>query len=345
MALTSHSRYPVQSHSDVAAARRKLVSSALMEGWTEAHAGRLELVITELATNLVRHAGEGELLFSMVPGATGPQVEILAIDRGPGIPDLAAALQDGFSSAGGPGIGLGSLRRLSDVVDFYSRSRQGTVVAARLAAAPSRNRGVAPSFAVRTLQTCAPGELLCGDQAYFHQDPHRCLLVLADGLGHGPDAHAAAAAAVSHAATLRYQSPHRLLESMHQPLHSLRGAAVTAVEILLEERILRYASTGSNCGFLLTGNSSSRLVAMNGIIGHSAPTIRQFELPLSSGPSLLVIHSDGLRDVPSLEEYPGLQYRDSATIAAVLYRDFLRGRDDASVMVAQWNLSLSSDVL
>jgi hypothetical protein len=83
-----------------------------------------------------------------------------------------------------------------------------------------------------------------------------------------------------------------------------------------------------------SSGGSQRLVSMNGTLGHAVSSVREFSYPWPAE-GLLVLHSDGLQTRWSLDDYPGLITRDPALVAGVLYRDWARGRDDVTVMVAR----------
>jgi len=77
-----------------------------------------------------------------------------------------------------------------------------------------------------------------------------------------------------------------------------------------------------------------RMVSHAGTVGREAPKIREFAYSWDSG-SLLMMHSDGLQTHWSFDDYPGLVERHPSVIAGVLYRDYARGRDDTTVVVAR----------
>ena len=93
--------------------------------------GNVAIAVNEAATNLVKHAKEGELHIQQCEqnGATG--IELLAVDRGPGIKSVDAALEDGNSTTRMAGTGLGAIRRLSSEFDIHSLPEKGTVIVAR----------------------------------------------------------------------------------------------------------------------------------------------------------------------------------------------------------------------
>lgn len=118
----------VREPSQVGEARRRALALADELGFSQVRRGELAIVVSELCSNLCRHAVQGEVLLRPLPG---PGIEVLALDRGPGMADVAACLRDGYSTAGSAGIGLGAVARLSTEFDLYSRP-SGTVALARL---------------------------------------------------------------------------------------------------------------------------------------------------------------------------------------------------------------------
>src|SRR5262245_56592494 len=113
-----HHVITVTESSQALAARVEARELAEQSGFDDIDAHRAGLIATEIATNLVKHAPSGgEILIRRV----GSELDMLAIDRGPGIADLAMSFSDGHSTAGSPGTGLGAIRRLSDECDVFSK--------------------------------------------------------------------------------------------------------------------------------------------------------------------------------------------------------------------------------
>ena len=252
----------------------------------------------------------------------------LASAAGPG-----AALRDGHSTAGSPGTGLGAIARLATTFDIHSVPGAGTVVVAQLWA---RALGRPPAGTLEVAAVTAPhsGEELCGDAWAVTSRPDGGMLLVADGLGHGPDAHAAAREALRLFQESRRAAPAELLEELHAGLRATRGAAVAIAEIDLGRAVVRYAGLGNIAGSILSRGGTRSLVSHNGIVGHEARRIAEFSYPFPAG-ALLVLHSDGLTSRWTLDPYPGLGERHPAVVAGVLYRDFKRGRDDVAVVVAR----------
>ncbi|WP_454726313.1 MULTISPECIES: ATP-binding protein [Cupriavidus] len=334
----------IQESSHVAEARRMVTALAVRCGFGEVATGRLAIAVSEAATNVLKHAREGELLIRTlqeeVTGPAAPQVEVIAIDRGPGMADLGASLHDGFSTTGTAGTGLGAMRRLATAFDIYSAPGKGTVL--RMALCPS-DRCAAPELpAVAVGAVCQPlaGETECGDGWHASSACALSSVVLADGLGHGPDAARAAEAACRVAAAHAFVAPAVLIGHAHAALRATRGAALAAARIEPGPGTLRFAGIGNIAACVYApgapgGRGSRRqLISHNGIVGYAMRRVAEVEAPWPAD-TLLVMHSDGLATHWDLDDYPGLHARHPAIVAAVLYRDFARGRDDVTVIACR----------
>jgi anti-sigma regulatory factor (Ser/Thr protein kinase) len=325
----------VADPSQVGAARRAATEMARGLGFDEPAIARLSLIVTEAGSNLVKHGRGGQLLVQVVDEGGQRQLEVVALDRGPGITNVTRSLEDGYSTAGSPGTGLGAVRRTASTFDIYSRQGAGTAVLARIV----NGRG-APGEARRRridvggLCVAMPGEDACGDAWEEEPGGNGTTVLVADGLGHGPGAAEAATASVRTFRSLRGRGPAIRLEAIHAALRSTRGAAVAIGEIDLDARVVRFAGLGNISARLVRDGGVRHLVSHNGTAGHVARRIDEFTYPWAPDDHL-VMHSDGLATQRDLDAYPGLMERHPSLVAAVLYRDFTRGRDDATVVVAR----------
>ncbi|HEU5041721.1 MAG TPA: ATP-binding protein, partial [Gemmatimonadales bacterium] len=223
---------PVQDGSAVGSARRAAVVLAEAAGCSEAVAARVALVATELATNLVRHAGGGTLIVQRA--TTEPGIELLAIDRGPGIASVAEALRDGFSTGGTSGTGLGAVGRMADHCEVFSAPGSGTIVLARFGTGPEAaeaHRGVA----VGGVSLPHPGESVCGDAWAVRGVGDRVVVMVVDGLGHGAAASAAAGEAVRLFGERAHLPAEQLMAEIHAALRPTRGAAVGIATIQADQ--------------------------------------------------------------------------------------------------------------
>jgi anti-sigma regulatory factor (Ser/Thr protein kinase) len=320
----------VRDPTDVANARRRIGGLAGRLGYDETRAGQVAIVVTELAQNLLRHGGGGEILAGADALHAGG-IEILALDRGPGMADVAACLRDGYSTGGTSGNGLGAIKRLARETLFHSAPNRGTAVLVRMGGRGDADDGVARV----TAALCVPksGETVCGDTAAIDIRPDGSVgIMLADGLGHGP----LAADASGEAARLFLKhgrtAPVTALQTLHAGLRATRGAAVAVASIDPASREVTYSGIGNIAGFISDTGGVRRMVSHSGTAGHTAGRLQDFRYPLHNRP-VLVMYSDGLATSWSPESHPGLFALDPLLIAGVLYRDHARGRDDASVVV------------
>jgi hypothetical protein len=223
---------------------------------------------------------------------------------------------------------LGAVRRQSHGFDVYSRPGLGTAVLARLSAGrPSDGIGVAPWGGVCLAKA---GEEVCGDgwAALIAPDGEKLLVV--DGLGHGSLAAEAANTAVRIFQKHSGQTPTEIVERLHDGLRPTRGAAVAVTRVDRSLRRIEFVGIGNIAGTLIAANGTKKMVSLNGTAGHVARKFQAFSYPFD-GAFRVILHSDGIGTSWSLDRYPGLAQRHPSLISAILYRDFARGRDDATV--------------
>jgi anti-sigma regulatory factor (Ser/Thr protein kinase) len=331
--MTNQVHFHIREASAVAEARREVTGLARAVGFDAGGIGRVALVVTEAATNLVKHTPQGQLLARVFDRDGVAVIEMLALDQGPGLANIGESLRDGYSTAGSPGTGLGAIKRLSDEFDIYSIPGKGVALVAQLWSRrpPSGNRPAPLEIGA----VCLPktGEEACGDAWEVEWRGGHCVILVADGLGHGADAAAAAMAAVNALQTHPQLEPAALIEFAHGALRSTRGAAVAVADIDLAQEV-RYAGIGNIASMTYAPGGARHMVSHAGIVGHEVRKVQEFVYPWSPD-SLLVMHSDGLATHWNLDQYPGLVGRRPSLIAGVLYRDFARGRDDVTVVVAK----------
>jgi anti-sigma regulatory factor (Ser/Thr protein kinase) len=322
----------VSHASDVAAARRAGRKLADALGFGETRAGQLAIIITEAATNILKHAGQGVLYIGPSQSGALAGVDVVAVDSGPGIQDFAASLVDGVSSTGTSGTGLGALHRLADEFDVFSTPGKGTAFFMRLWREPGQP---APQpMEVGALALPLAGEDACGDGWAVGCHERGATLLAADGLGHGPQAAIAAQAAISTLGSNRELQPQQLMDRVHEALRITRGAAAAVAHIDCAQDELRFAGIGNISAWAYDGHGRRALVSHNGIVGHNMRKVQEFAVPFGPG-ALCIMHSDGVQTQWDLDAYPGLCLRHPALVAAVLMRDFTRQRDDALVLAVR----------
>ena len=302
-----------------------MVAHAL--GFEERRRSDIGIVVTELSNNLLAHAGKGEVLICPVHAGT-EWLDILAIDNGQGIRDVAHAFEDGVSTGGTAGQGLGAVKRLSDDISVYSVDGRGTVVFCRfrLSAIPNKNPLGVVSIPIH-------GEVENGDSYLVIPGAGRSFYMVVDGLGHGPLASQAAAEAVKAVGRCWRESLGEIMTATHNALRATRGAAMSIAVVDHERSVVAYAGVGNISALLGNGNTTRNMVSQNGTLGMSLPKIQEYSYPYEPG-MLLLMFSDGMTSRCNLSGHPGLHNRPPGLIAGLLYREYKRGRDDATVLVA-----------
>ncbi|EPJ42094.1 hypothetical protein STAFG_0856 [Streptomyces afghaniensis 772] len=454
---------PVRDSTRVRDARVAAESAAALAGLDERRTAAAALVATELATNLLKHAEGGQVLIDIVAppapregGTESRVVQIAAIDHGPGIADMPAALRDGFSTTGSLGAGLGTCQRLADDFALHSTPGRGTVAVARVGTTPRGGggpegrtgaesmpggRGPAHGTAVPGASAWSEGGALAGgwwpggdahapvgavacgaltghaaapggapglpgqagsvpghsgvlgnepgprpdsvvpdgevrgpggtasdgrparrvtvrarrrrarrrcehpyggaeysgDAWAWVRSGDRLTLMLADGLGHGPEAARASSAAVTALYRWAHLTPAESLRRLHDALKGTRGAAVALAQLDVRAGLLRFAGIG-NVGARLRADGTWRpLLSRPGIVGvHRPATLREEEADWAAD-RLLVLHTDGLPSRWTPPSDAGLSTADPAVTAAVAIRDASSParpvRDDTAVAV------------
>jgi len=304
--------------------RREVSMLARELGLDKDAIGRLSVVATELSTNLANHASGGIVLL----GSEEDGVEVLALDSGPGIADVAQALRDGHSTTATSGTGLGAISRMADFFDLYSVRELGTTVLARVGTGPTK-----AAANVSAVSVAVHGETVNGDGWEQLEEDGIATMMLVDGLGHGAPAHEAAAAA-SDAFRTAKGSPTDKLRMIHDAMRHTRGAAVAIAELHSANGTMRFAGVGNISATMIDPTARRSAVSVYGIMGHDVRGFREFSYPWSRE-SCLIMHSDGITTRWNLDRYPGLLTHDTALIAGVLWKDHRRNNDDSTILVAR----------
>jgi anti-sigma regulatory factor (Ser/Thr protein kinase) len=322
--------FRVEAAGNASAVRRAAERLAAALGMPERRGNDLAIVVAEAAGNLAKHAEQGVLLLRPVRTTEQAGVEIVAIDRGPGMADVARSIGDGHSTAGTLGIGLGAVVRQASWVDLHSVPGKGTVLVAQVW--PSGPPEVPWAAGLTRPLT---GEPVCGD-GFGIREVDGCRQVLVcDGLGHGRLAAAATQEAVRVFAQTTAGSPAAVVEALHRTLAHTRGAALAVAELDPDGGRVRYAGLGNIAGTVLLPDGTRRgMVSLPGIAGHQRRQIREYGYPLPPA-AVLLMHSDGVVDRWNPADYPGLLTHSPQVIAATVLRDAGTRRDDAGVLVAR----------
>lgn len=309
---------------------------ATAAGFETTRLAEIDIVVSEITSNLTKHADGGELFVRIAEEDNQPYIEIVCIDDGPGISDMAKVLADGYSSTATLGHGLGSIRRLSHTFDIYSQKSWGTILLSRIykMAPPTFRKN---KFDFKALNIPKSGEHVSGDGFCFQQITDGFRLLLADGLGHGAEANRAVKEACRVFPTITEISPADILRSLHNSIRKTRGVVAIVLTYSKSKREWCIAGVG-NISFKWQDRANFKsYTSYNGIVGHNIPntindvTVSQDEF------AQFIACSDGITSRWDISRFPMINRHDGMILAAAIYKEFNRGTDDSSVFVYKSN--------
>jgi anti-sigma regulatory factor (Ser/Thr protein kinase) len=310
---------------------------AVGAGFSEVKVGELDIIIAELVSNLVKHAGGGQVLVKVIEENGGPGIEVISIDNGPGMSDVTRMVADGFSTKNTLGHGLGAIKRLSDVFQVYSQKEWGTVMLIRIFNDRLPNFQKPRKEEIRSVVIPKPGQTECGDAFFYTTSNDYIKLFLGDGLGHGPEAANAVTEAGKAFINCSENEPAEILRYINDEVKKTRGLVGTVAVFDLSEKKWKICGVGNISTKIMTPVSSKNLMAYNGIIGLNVPkTLNAQEVEFEKG-QLIIMCSDGLKSKWDTVGYPVIHRYDPSILAASLLKDYARTTDDMSAVVCKLN--------
>ncbi|MDR3681413.1 MAG: ATP-binding protein/SpoIIE family protein phosphatase [Flavipsychrobacter sp.] len=337
MDSTSHTSYNAEDRSYFAILKKEIHQVATAAGFSDKKTGEIDIIVAEMASNLIKHAGGGEILVRLMQENGNEAIELISIDNGPGMADPLRMLEDGVSTANTLGHGLGAMKRLSDTFQIYSLKEWGTIVLARVYKNELPLFIKKPLVEVRWVVVPKPGETVSGDGAYHQLNAEGLKVFLGDGLGHGPDAHLAVQQAISAIGICTENSPIDILRYLHTAVKKTRGLVGTMAIYNFKEKNWRICGIGNIATRTQNFMSFKNYMSYNGIIGMNIPnTLKEQEVADERG-QVLIMCSDGIKTRMELQKYTGIFKYDLTILAAAIYKDFARKTDDMSVMVSRIN--------
>ena len=329
-------RLGVSQQADVAGAGRSAREMTLAAGLDEVTAEEMQIVARELASNLVRHAGGGRMVISCIDGQGRRGVQLVAEDRGPGLPGADRAFEDGYSSAGSLGYGLGAVNRLCDELEVTSpvESEVGTrIVCRRWLEASEANRPPRP-LDVGAASHPHPGQKVNGDTFVICSHEASTLVGVIDGVGHGELARRAASAARCYVERHAGQPLDDLFAGVGRACRATRGVVMALARLDWRGGSMSLASVGNIEARLRATREGRRFVVRRGILGFNAPSPVVTDHPWGAS-EVLVLHSDGLSNQWTWEDEPTLWNQSADAIARRLLHKFGKGEDDTTVLVVK----------
>jgi anti-sigma regulatory factor (Ser/Thr protein kinase) len=324
--------------SDASLARRTARATALAIGFDERASEEIALAVSELASNLTRHAQGGQLTLAPVAEGGRIGIQIESLDRGPGIPDAEQAMTDGFSTVGGLGCGLGAVNRLMD--EFTISSQQVASAGTHIVCKHWLRGDTTPvdpcPLEFGAASRARPTMTVNGDAFAIKRWSTNALAAVIDGLGHGQYAHRAAQAARHYVDTHFDQPLDTIFRGVARTCRGTRGVVMALAQFRFGGNGVRFsfASIGDVGAHLFGGSGPEHFIVRRGILGGNAPDARVTEHRWEAG-NLMVLHSDGLIRHWGLEDFPDLSREPATAIAQRLLGALATKHDDATVVVVR----------
>lgn len=338
MPLPPGCRIPVSHLSDANEARRLVKAMAFDLGFDIKESEEFAIVVSELASNLVKHATSGQLILTPLEEGGRLGIKIESQDHGPGIADVERAITDGFSTTGSLGYGLGSINRLMDEFEIQPGpdGKTGTqITCLRWKREPARKTEDCPlSFGVATRSY--HNMELNGDAFIVRRSNEFALIALIDGLGHGQYAHIAAQSAREYIENHYDQPLEALFRGAGRACRATRGVVIALARFTWKTGIisLTFASIGNIEAKVFGSPVPVNLIVQRGVVGLNAPNPVVAEYSWSPD-YVLVLHTDGVQTIWRWDDFPGLAGLPASLAAGRLLQVLAKDSDDATVIVVR----------
>ena len=338
MVNRTHVAFKADDRSYFAILKKEIHSIAVGANFPDAKVGELDIIVAELVSNLVKHAGGGQLLVKLTEESGVQGIELISIDDGPGMTDVSRMVADGVSTKNTLGQGLGAMKRLSDVFQVYSQKDWGTIILIRLYKESLPRFKKTPAEEIRSVEVSKPGETSCGDGFYFTTTKDHIKIFLGDGLGHGPEAARAVMEAGKAFLDCTDTDPKEIIGYINSEVKKTRGLVGTVAVFDLRTKKWRICGVGNISTKIMSPANGKNLMAYNGIIGLNVPrTLNCHEVDYEKGQHIIMC-SDGIKSKWDTIKYAAIQRYDASVLSAALIKDFARLTDDMSVAVCKINL-------
>ena len=333
MVDATHISFRADDRSYYSLLKKDIHQRAVDAGFSKKQVAELDIIVSEMTSNLAKHALGGEILLGTVASDGNEYIEVISIDNGPGMQDPQKMIADGMSTTNTLGHGLGSIKRLSDRFEIFSQKGWGTIVLSRLSKKenPKKKHGVE----IVPFVVAKPGETTSGDGCYYKLTDEYFKLLVADGLGHGADANKAVNEAVNAFKICPFDNPVEILQFIHTSIRKTRGIVGTVVLFNLKTKTWRIAGIGNISTKMANAFSSRNYLAYNGIIGHNIPNSMKVQEFSINDFQQVILCSDGIKSRWDLARYPGIGKYDPTIQASALYKDFGRRTDDMSIVIGK----------
>lgn len=335
MANTAHVAFKANDRSYFAILKKEIHAIAVSAGLSDKKVSETDLIVAELATNLVKHAGGGQLLVKAIIENDNPGIEIISIDNGRGMADVNKMISDGVSTKQTLGLGLGTIKRLADVFQAYSVRDWGSIIVVRVFAEAPPFFLAPPKTEIRSVVIPKPGEEQCGDGFYSVVSKEYVKLFLGDGLGHGSEAEDVIVKAGHAFRQCHEVDPVEIIRHINDMVRKTRGLVGTVAVYNMREKKWAICGVGNILTKIIGPSYGRNYLSYNGIIGLNVPkTLNSQSVPHEKGQHIIMC-SDGIKSRWETIRYTGIMRHDLSLLCASLVKDFSRNTDDLSVVAAK----------
>lgn len=338
MVNTTQVAFKANDRSYFAILKKEIHALAVKAGLNSKRVSEADIVVAEMATNLVKHAGGGELWVKPIVENDLPGIEIISVDNGPGMADLNRMISDGISTKNTLGLGLGTIRRLSNFFQAYSIREWGTVIVVRIFNEEHPPFLKPAKAEIRSIVLPKPGETDCGDGFYTDTSRSHIRLFLGDGLGHGTEAHEVVEQAGAAFLECTETNPAEILRFINNSVRKTRGLVGTAAVFNIKEKKWSICGVGNIITKIISPAFSKNYMAYNGIIGLNVPKTLNAQEVIHEKGQQIIMCSDGLKSRWDTLKFTGISRFDLSVLCASLLKDFARQTDDMSVVAAKINI-------
>ena len=245
---------------------------------------------------------------------------------------MGKVLEDHFSSSNTLGHGLGSIRRLSDVFDIYSAPGWGTISLVRVFKNLKKNKPKPGTIRFGGLLLPKPGETVSGDGYHFRTTRNGFAVMLADGLGHGKEAHEAVRQATSVFQSAIIQEASDMIRDIHNAIRKTRGAVINVYIFNEPQNNWHVCGVGNIATKFIGGIMQKNYIPYNGIVGHNIPNTINDVILKKEEYNHFVACSDGIKSRWDLTRLGDTAKKDPLILSAAIYKEFARQTDDMSVV-------------
>ena len=337
MVESAHVLFKANDRSYFAILKKEIRALAHTLPFNERQIGEIDIIVAEMASNLVKHAGGGQILTKLVRHNDNEGIELISIDNGAGIADINKMVRDGESSQSTLGLGLGAMQRLSDTFQVYSLKNWGTIILCRKYVKGLTLHIKPPIAEIRSVVIPKPGETKCGDSFFHIENKNHIKLFLADGLGHGEEAARAVHEAGIAFTNCQELDPAEILRYVNLSVRKTRGLVGMAAIFDIAKKTWQICGVGNITTKINGPTISKNYMSYNGIIGLNLPRTMNSQQILHQKGQYIIMCSDGLRSRWDILKYTGILRYDLTMLASSLIKDFTRTTDDASVAICKIN--------